>query len=103
MTNPIHNSYKSFPFFPLFHLIDHHLRLARGKLASIDDVIGLLHMGLLAVLVERGAGKGHETSTGGLKNAEGGNEFEEGVDSDGFRGAVEKVLVKPRTYQTMKI
>lgn len=50
-------------------------------------------MGLLAVLVKRRAGQGHETSTGGLKNAEGGNELEERVDSDRLRGAVEEWLV----------
>lgn len=93
MTNPIHNSWVNpFPFFPFpfAHTVP---CLTRGKLASINNVIGLLHMGLLAVLVKRRAGQGHETSTGGLKNAEGGNELEERVDSDGLRGAVEEWLV----------
>lgn len=87
MTNPIHNSLNPFHLFP-FPFCTTPTRLTRGKLAGIDNVIGLLHMGLFAVLVQRRAGKGHETGTGGLKNAEGGNELEEGVDPDGLGGAV---------------
>lgn len=52
------------------------MRLAGRQGAGIDNVGGVL-LELLSVLGERGAGKSHETGTGGLEDTEGTDQLEE--------------------------
>jgi hypothetical protein len=61
--------------------------LARGQGAGIDNVGGIL-LELLSLLGQRGTGQSHETGAGGLKNTEGTDELEEGVDAVRLGGAI---------------
>lgn len=61
-------------------------RLTRGEGAGIDNVGGIL-LNLLGGLGQRGTGQSHETGTGGLEDAEGTDQLEEGVDTVGLSGA----------------
>lgn len=66
------------------------MRLAGGQGAGIDNVGGIL-LDLLGVLGQRGTGQSHETGTGGLEDTEGTDQLEEGVDTAGLGGAVERL------------
>jgi hypothetical protein len=66
------------------------MRLAGGQGAGIDNVGGIL-LDLLGVLGQRGAGQSHETGTSGLEDTEGTDQLEEGVDTAGFGGTVERL------------
>lgn len=60
--------------------------LAGGQGAGVDDVSGLL-LELLGLLGQRGTRQSHETGTSGLKDTEGTDELEEGVDTVRLGGA----------------
>jgi hypothetical protein len=63
--------------------------LAGGQSAGVDNVGGLL-LELLVLLGQRGTGQSHEAGTGGLKNTEGTDELEEGVNTVRFGGAMSR-------------
>lgn len=64
--------------------------LARGEGAGVDHVGGFL-LELLGRFGQRGTRKGHETGAGGFQDTEGVDELHEGVDTGGFRGAINYV------------
>jgi hypothetical protein len=66
------------------------MRLAGGKGAGIDNVGGVL-LDLLSLLRQRGTRQSHETGTGRLEDTEGTDQLEEGVDTAGLGGAVERL------------
>ena len=55
------------------------MRLAGRQHAGVDNLVRLLQVGVLIGSIQRGAGQGHETGTGGLEDAKGGDELEERV------------------------